>query len=164
MDWTTLANIGTVFQTVVVSMAAVYGFIQLRDMLKSRHLQATIELLDILGAEDVVTARRAVHRLTAEPAEVLEADWIDIDRLSKSYNRAGWLLSHGLVDREMLLDMYCESILLAWDKLQEYIVYAREVRRFPRWQRQFQLLAREARNYADSHGYVSSALGPSSRA
>lgn len=154
MDWMTLANIGTIIETVVVIIAAVYGFIQLREMLKARHFQATIELLDILGSDDVSGARHAALRVSSPAADASEAEWNDIQKASIAFNRAGWLLSHGLLDREMLFDMYCETIVKAWDKLQPYIEYAREARRFPRWQRHFELLTLDAREYGERHGHL----------
>jgi hypothetical protein len=154
MDWTTLANIGTVVETVLVTIGAIYGLVQLREILKSRHLQATIELLDILGSDDVAAARQAALEVSVPAGDLSEAEWKNIHKASLSFNRAGWLLTHGLVDKEMLFDMYCESIVGAWDKLEPYVEYAREAGRFPRWQRHFELLAEDARGYATRRGYL----------
>lgn len=151
MDWSTLASIGAVIQTVVLVIAAIYGYRQVREMAKARDLQATIELLDIIGSDEVTRARHATFNLLPLPPYLSEAEWSDIEKTSKAFNRAGWLLKHGLLDREMLFDMYCETIFNAWDKLRPYIVHARETRRFDRWQRHFEDLANEAREYSRCH-------------
>ena len=88
------------------------------------------------------------------PPYLSEAEWSDIEKTSYAFNRAGWLLTHGLLDRDMLLDMYCETIFKAWNKLCPYIVHARTARRFPRWQEHFQELARDALDYAKLHGFA----------
>ena len=146
IDWATLASFATVVQGIIVVIAAIYAYSQVREATRSRDLQATIELFELLGADDIKEIRRRLSTLSTKPEELSDEQWFEIEKVSNSYNRAGLLVAHGLLDEDILQDLFAETILLSWEKFSPYIQYERK-RRFGRYQNYFEYLAKRSQNF-----------------
>jgi len=146
MDWANLANIASVVEAVVVIFAAIYGVFQLREAVKGRNLSATIEMIELLGNDEFKDALANTVNLSKEPSQLSAKEWKVITKVAYPINRVGALMSHKMIDQEIVLELYAETINSAWKMLKPYIEY-RRVKTHQRWVINFERAAVQAQKF-----------------
>jgi len=96
---------------------------------KLRKLQATREILNEIGREEVADARHWVLRdmpETYDPKTLSDADRKKLWRVLVSLDRVAYMVKQGLIPDEALFNWQGDEIQLLWVKLERYIRYVRE--------------------------------------
>jgi hypothetical protein len=81
--WNALTAISTLLGTTVLTIAAIFGYRQLREATRARQLQATLAVLDFISDPALREARRFVYQHSAALAEKLSSEqgmgWSELD-------------------------------------------------------------------------------------
>ncbi len=126
----TLATFGTF---VVIAATAIVAIVQLRHARSSNHITALNELRETRETPNFQVASQFVHgRLSAklqDPAfryqlavpgartDELRSFFGMIGTIGNFYEGMGTLVKTGLVDRELVLQMFTSNVTTAWEKL-----------------------------------------------
>jgi hypothetical protein len=149
--WSTLASIATVLGVVFVISAAMVALRQLKEMTKARHLEAMLQVYEMIGSEAARKNRRFIYtELKSAPEELTFEERELVEKVIVVYERIGKLVESDLVPRDELLEGHCEVILRSWKKLEPYIRHYRKVSS-GRHAKHFETLARVAQEYHSKH-------------
>ena len=125
-DWAALAQI---VQLLVVLYALYYAWGQVAEAGRARKLQATRELLNEIGSEDI---RKARHHVLDEMSsdDVLDLSQIEdknwqARKVAVAYDRVGYMVSQRLIPEDALFYFQRDEIQALWMKLEPYIVKVR---------------------------------------
>ena len=149
--WTKLAGIATTLEAVVVTVGAIYAAIQWRESVRSRNLTVTVQMLEILGDEEIKQAIRLLRELPQEPEKLSDQDWNLVAKVSHRFSRVGLLVLHKMLEEEIVLDMYSGMIISTWERLRPYILFRRAQDDPSRWQCHFEQLAACSYKYRQEH-------------
>lgn len=149
-EWITA--LAAVASTVIVTMAAVAGLVQLREMTKQRRLEVFMHLADQISGDDARGVRQQVYdRVAYAPMPPTSDDLFVADAALSSLDRL-WILTHEkMLDRDTVLQYYGEMICRLWIALRPLVEFER-TRRGPWYRRRAELLAAEANDYLVSRG------------
>jgi hypothetical protein len=134
----TLATFGTF---VVIAATAIAAIVQLRHARSSNHIAALNELRETMEAPEFETADHFVQtQLSAklqDPAfryqiavpsartDEVRPLWGMIRAIGNYYETMGVLVATGLVDRELVLQVYCERVISAWERFEPVVTIGR---------------------------------------
>jgi hypothetical protein len=139
--WSAIGAGSAAIGTVVVSLAAIYAYMQVREAKASRTLGAMITIYEQYQSLDSRLARATLYRgddLTKYSDEELEP----IRRLLSQFELLGILVEHTLLDFELVANVF-DDVPIMWRLLQPYILDRRERRKNPRRAIYFELLAQK---------------------
>lgn len=149
--WNVAASITTVLGFFVIIYTVLVALGQLKEMTRTRHLEAMLRVYEIIGSREARTQRRFLYtQLTSSPAQLSSEERDHVEDVSASFDRIGKLIEDGLVPKEMLFDSHCEMIIRCWIKLKPYIIYHRQ-QIGGRHVEHFELLANQAIRYHQKH-------------
>ncbi|MFZ4658456.1 MAG: DUF4760 domain-containing protein [Caldilineaceae bacterium] len=149
--WATLASIATVLGFAVVIWAAFVALAQLKEMTRSRHLEAMLQLYEMIGSDQARADRRYIYsKLKSSPENLSSEEWDYVEKVSVIFDRIGNLANHGLVPKDEFFESHCEIIIRSWTKLEPYIRYRRRLYG-GRFANQFEQLANNASKYHSKH-------------
>lgn len=120
-----VASVGTFL---VILVTAVAAFIQLRHMRSGNQIAALTECREIIESREFFTARRFVQDdlpiLLQDPAivprlerRVLDDQLQPINFIGNFFENLGAFVRFGIIDRAIVLDMWCLVVLAAWRAL-----------------------------------------------
>ncbi|MBI2908159.1 MAG: hypothetical protein HYX92_10975 [Chloroflexi bacterium] len=145
--WGFLRSNASVLQLFVVVPTVVYGAAQIRQARKATQIQALNQVHDLLAQRDVEKARTALRDGNYEDAIPYSEGTKDaIELVSRSYDRAGFLLWLKLIPERDLLANYSASALFQWSKLCKYIERQRGEEKYEA-RRYFEYLAWRSQRY-----------------
>jgi hypothetical protein len=149
--WSILASISTVLGSIVVIWAAIVALGQLKEMTQTRHLEAMIQVYDLIGSKEARGHRRFIYtKLKSKPEKLTTEEWGIVEDVSVTFDRIGNLVEHGLIPKGELYDGHCSVIAKLWIKLEPYIMYRRQLLG-TRFVEHFEKLALDAREYYSEH-------------
>jgi hypothetical protein len=149
--WSTLASVATVLGVVFVVYAAIVALGQLKEMTKARHLEAMLQVYEMIGSESARKQRRIIYtELRSAPEDLTTDERELVEQVSVTFERIGKLVESDLVPRNELLEGHCEVILRCWKKLEPYIAHYRRVSS-GRHAKHFERLATLAQEYHLKH-------------
>jgi hypothetical protein len=142
-----------VLQTLVLVVAGIVAWWQLREVQRARYLGAIIHVYDELGNRETYEDADAALGLPASieeytPEELELATWT-----TRVYEKLGFLVESGLIPAEYIIPLYSRRIVWTWDALQPFIQSQRSQRddggayRMSGDGRYFELLAKRALDY-----------------
>jgi hypothetical protein len=96
---------------------------QLNEAGKARKLQATREIINELGSEDVRKDRWWVLRemYPDDPTKLNRYERRRAGRVAVAYDRVGFMVKQDLVDEHALFDFQQDEIKMLWEKLEPII-------------------------------------------
>jgi hypothetical protein len=145
--WSSAASVATIIGAGVVIYAAVVAVGQLKEMTKTRHLEAMLRVYDMIASPEARASRRFIYSdLRSAPGKVTSEEREKIEDVSVMLDRVGALVSAGLVPQDLLFASHREMIIRSWDKLAPYVAYNR-LHRYPSFASHFEQLASLARNH-----------------
>ncbi len=145
--WSDAASVATIIGAGVVIYAAVVAVGQLKEMTKTRHLEAMLRVYDMIASPEARASRRFIYsELRSAPDRVTSEEREKIEEVSVMLDRVGALVSAGLVPKNLLFASHREMIIRSWEKLAPYINYWR-MHRYPSFASHFELLADLAKKY-----------------
>ncbi len=158
-----LANLGTFL---VIAATTITAVVQLRHMRGSNQIDAMIALREDQDTPEFVKAthfvfgefgakmrdadfrHQIIHRAerTAENRPLIS----QISTVGNYFENMGLFAKNGLVDQDLVLEMYYTQILLTWATMEEYIVLVRSIRG-PTIYENFEYLAVKAQDWEAAH-------------
>lgn len=133
--------------TPLVVLGALAAWWQLREMAKARSLEGFSRMIGELSTPEMSKARRYVLRHDLPPAgSVPEYIYQRMHMVWVSFDKVGLMVEFELIPSELVLEMYYQSIIDSWEKLEPYIRYERETFK-RRYQEYFQKLYDRALTY-----------------
>jgi len=158
-EWVSAA--ATVGTLLVVLASAVGVFVQLRHMRGSNQITALTECRETLESEEFGRALRFVGyelpRLVQDPAEwpkitavPLEGKYLAIDTVGNFFESMGNFVKNGIIDKQIVCDVWSAIILRTWRSLAPVIAYFRSEAGDELWEN-FEYLAVLAQRYVDAH-------------
>lgn len=146
-----MSSIATVATAAIATIAAVFALVQVREMTRTRHLEAMLRVFEMLGAEDARKQRRFIYtQLKSSPERLTpEEQWV-VEQVTVTFDRLGRLVEMGLVPREELFQGHCEVVIRVWARLKPYIYHHRS-RVGGRHGHNFEELAKSAQEYFSAH-------------
>ncbi len=142
-----------VLQTVVLVVAGLVAWRQLREAQRARFLGAIIHMYDELGSREAYEDADAALGLPASieeytPEELELATWT-----TRVYEKLGFLVESRMIPAQYIIPLYSRRIIWTWDALQPFIQEQRRLRddggayRMSGDGRYFELLAKRAVGY-----------------
>jgi hypothetical protein len=133
VSWTSpdgVTAIATVISTLIVILAAVFAFHQLREMARARSAEAVVKIFEMM-IDDVETrsARRYVrtHELP-RPGKASEETFAKMYRVWVSFDNLGIMVFEGLLPERIPMEMFHTSVIECWEKLAPHIDHERNQR------------------------------------
>lgn len=126
--WSTLASIATTLGVMIVIPTAIVALRQLKEMTKARHLQAMLQVYEMIGSESARKHRKFIYTELKSAPETLTSDEREhVEQISITFDRIGILVASDLIPKDELLAGHCEVIIRTWNKLEPYIKHYRKV-------------------------------------
>jgi hypothetical protein len=126
--WSMLASIATVLGVIVVIPTAIIALRQLKEMTKARHLEAMLQVYEMIGSESARKHRKFIYTELKSAPEALTSDEREhVEQISVTFDRIGKLVASDLIPKDELLSGHCEVIIRSWNKLEPYILHHRKV-------------------------------------
>ena len=148
--WSVLASVATVFGFAVVIWASIIAVRQLKESTRTRHLEAMLQVYQMIGNEDARSSRRLVYNLDAEPGQLTAEQRDCVEKVTVSFDRIGFLVKSGLVPKDHFFESHCEVVIRSWRKLEPYIDH--HIQKVGgRHAHHFRFLAQEAEKYHAAH-------------
>jgi hypothetical protein len=158
-----LSAASTVIASIVVVVAAVLAFFELKHMARDATVSALSIVLNELGIQEVSRARHSLLTYPLPKVETLSDDKADYWRLHAvwtSFDKVGAMVHFELIPRDIILELYCESIIRCWHRLKPYIERERERLGHDQYQKYFEELYHTAVEYkGETYGREDLALG-----
>lgn len=149
--WSIWASIATVLGFIVVSYAAIVALGQLREMTKTRHLEAMLHVYEMIGSNEARKQRRFIYtELKSTPENPSDEEREIIEQVTVTFDRVGRLVESGLIPKNELLEGHSAIIIKAWSKLEPYISYQRKIIG-KRHAHNFERLVQIAQDYDSKH-------------
>jgi hypothetical protein len=150
---TLLEALVAVLQTVVLVVAGLVAWRQLREAQRARFLGAILRMYDELGSREAYEDADAALGLPVRieeytPEEMELATWT-----TRIYEKLGFLVDSGMIPAKYIIPLYSRRIVWTWDALQPFIQEQRRLRddggayRMSGDGRYFEMLATRAADY-----------------
>lgn len=158
-EWVSAA--ATVGTFMVVLASAVGVFVQLRHMRGSNQITALTECRETLESEEFGKALRFVGyelpRRLRDPAawpeiaaNPLSGEYLAIDTVGNFFESMGNFVKNGIIDKQIVCDVWSAIILRSWRALAPILAYYRRDTADMLWEN-FEYLAVLAQRYIDTH-------------
>jgi hypothetical protein len=138
--WSAIGAGSAAIGTVVVSLAAIYAYMQVREAKASRTLGAMITIYEQYQSLDSRLARATLYSGDDLLTEFSDEELEPIRRLLSQLELLGILVEHKLLDFELVANVF-DDVPIMWKLLEPYILDRREKRKNPRRAIYFELLA-----------------------
>lgn len=124
--WSMLASIATVIGVVILIPTAIVALRQLKEMTKARHLEAMLQVYEMIGSESARKHRKFIYtELKSTPEELTSNEREHVEQISVTFDRIGKLVASDLIPKDELFAGHCEVIIRSWNKLEPYIKHHR---------------------------------------
>jgi hypothetical protein len=138
-NWAAIAQIA---QAVIVLFALIYTVVQLNEVGKARKLQATRDIMNERGGEDVRKDRWWVlYEMDPDLTKLNEDQRWKALRIAVAYDRVGYMVKQHLIPEDALFYFQQDEIKMLWEKLEP--VVKEEQKRRPNHCKRFEDLYKE---------------------
>lgn len=127
--WNMVTAIATGIQAIVVIIAAIFAFYQVREANRARRDAVALALIERLNDVEAAQRRRRVYSL--KPKQVLcpsEQQLSDMGQVANEFHALGFLLKQGVVDERTVLGLYYGAATRGWAVLSPWIMKQRAKR------------------------------------
>ena len=156
--WNIVASVAVVIQSLVVVCGIILAVNQLKEMTKTRHLEAMLRVYDMIGSPEARKQRRFIYaELKSKPGKLTSEEQEIMEQVSVTLDRIGKLAESGLMPQDDLLEGHYEVFIRTWKKLEPYIRHHRQIAG-NRWVQHFEKFAKIAEDYRLKH-YPDANLG-----
>ena len=147
-------------ETVVLSITLVFLVVQIGfqgdeidEEAKSRQIDSLTQMFGSLDTDEASMNRKFVFTKLPDVTKASEEDWRVASKVWVSLDHVGLLVEYGLINEELVMEMYVETIIRCWIKLRAYVILERQKRGElgRRYQKYFELLAKKAEKYYIKH-------------
>ena len=121
MEWTWEAIAGFVAAGIVFG-AAIFAYVQLREMKRRRNADVVVEIYRELRNREAIETLRFIYRVEPEEVEHLpDQQRLDIERMCDRFEMLGILVCEGSIAESLALELILGSPLRCWRQLCPYI-------------------------------------------
>lgn len=138
--WNIISAIAASATAFIVLCTAIFAGVQLWEIRKSRNLDTSLTLYNILQKESVRTARRTLlvnigqnETKRNDFSQWTESETKDAEIACHTYNAAGVLTKLKLVSDDHIIQHWLYSIIDCWEVAQPMIQYYKNVRGVDYW-------------------------------
>lgn len=150
--WSAVSSAATVTGAVVVVYAAIVAVRQLKEMTRTRYLEAMLRVYELISSDDARDTRRYIYsELRSTPDALTLEEQRQVEKASVLLDRVGSLVAAGLVPADLVLSSHSTMIANLWDRLEPYIRFHRS-QRYESYVRYFEELAIAAKSF-QAKGY-----------
>ncbi|HKY55153.1 MAG TPA: HAD family hydrolase, partial [Anaerolineales bacterium] len=144
--WTAISSISTAIASIVVIIALIFTYRQIKEMVQARHLEALLEVFNKLTPEDISKSRRYI--LTndlPEPGSASPEVYEHMHKVWVSFDNLGLMVHLKMLPKEIALPMFYGQTIKFWNKLERHIQYEEYIRKtwYQIYFKQFYELSRE---------------------
>jgi hypothetical protein len=128
--WAVVAAIAAAIQTAILAVAAFYAFTQVREAQRTRLLNIRTTLRQEIDSEESRKNRRALfNELPDDLTSSLtaEQEWV-VDRVVIEYENIASLIEDGLIDFNLIADLYGNGAVRSWKRVEPWIQKQRALR------------------------------------
>lgn len=154
-----LAAIGTF---VVIAATAVAAIVQLRHLRSSNQIHAITGVQEVIESPQFRTARRFIQdelpRLIKAPDfserikhRVLDDELVSLNIVGNIFENLGALCKYGIIDKEIVCDLFSGPILSAWNAMVPVIAIRRRALDAPALLENFEYLAMLCEDFETRH-------------
>ncbi len=112
---------------VLIVTAAIIGR-QLREMTRTRHLEAMLKVYDLISSSEARSMRKFIYNeLNSDPDKISCEERNIVEQVCVDFDNIGKLVKSRLVPANELLESHCEMFIRIWQKLAPYIQHHKEV-------------------------------------
>ena len=159
-EW--LTAIGTIGTFVVISASAVAALMQLRHMRATNQLSAITELFEVFESRAFQDARRFVNHELPKLLEDSANRKLALERpiparfeqarmILGFFENVGTLVKRGIIDADLLCDLWSPVIIGAWDRLSSWALSSRAAHDNVALYENFEYLAVTAQQWMEAH-------------
>jgi hypothetical protein len=153
-DWATAANVSTVIAAIIVSVAVILALWQITESRNTRFLEGTTSVFATFNRKDFRELRRFVYcDLPSDPESITGEQLVKAEEVWVTFNELASMLQNNFLHKNLIMQMYSDTIVRSWLKLAPHISKARRDRNDPGYMEPFRLMYEEARNYRKKKGY-----------
>ena len=144
MDWNMISAISTAFMALVILITAIFAVLQLREISRSRKVTAFMNLSQFLQREEIRRARRILIGTSGKSFEDWSEEEIEAaERACSTYDVAGIMVSKKLIEKDLVVNEWRDSIIKCWEAAKPMIEEYRKKRGKDFWD-DFEKLYKEA--------------------
>jgi Domain of unknown function (DUF4760) len=145
MDWLAITGFSTTVYCVATIVTAVILLWQLREVQRANRGQSYLTIVQYVQDESVRQARGVAFGLHSVPPESWSEEQVHAaEKVCASYDVIGMLARRKLVDEEMIVDSWGDSLRRLWPILEPLISRYRRERNAPEFWDDFEYLAKRA--------------------
>jgi len=123
MNWIIITALATVIMAISIIFTSIFAIFQLREIKKARKFDAFLNISQFLQREDIRKSRVSVLRDKWENTlEQCEALGLALS----SYEALWYMIFNNLVEKELVLAQYRQSIIITWEKFKPVILEYRK--------------------------------------
>jgi hypothetical protein len=130
MMWEAMSAISTLVGTIVVIIAAIFAYFQLKEMTNARWAEAVTKVFDMLVTNNEISEARRYIRNNDLPnpgnasPEVYEQMW----KVWVSFDNLGVMIVFKMLPEHLPLEMFHSTVIECWEKLEPHIIHERRER------------------------------------
>lgn len=153
-DWSVAANISTVIAAIVIIVAAILALWQIRESRNARFLDGTMSIFEMFDRRGFRELRRFVYiDLPSEPETITPEQLLKAEEVWVTFNELAVMLQNNFLHRNLMMQMYSDTYVRSWLKLEPHVLKARRDRNDPGYMKPFQWMYEEAKSYRNAKGY-----------
>ena len=120
--WAAVSAISTAIMTAVVAISAIFALRQLREIAKTRSVEVIDLLFRTFHTDQARKDRQYIYSAQVPSYETATEETREqVDRVIDLYERIAFIATHGLVDRNVILEMYSGTYLTVWNCVRRYV-------------------------------------------
>jgi len=129
MDWNMIGAISTASMAVVILCTAIFAVLQLKEVSRSRKVTAFMNLSQFLQQQEIREARGALIQASGKDLKDWSQDEIKAaEKACSSYDVAGIMVSRKLIERDLIVNEWRDSIIKCWEAAKPMIIEYRRNR------------------------------------
>ena len=122
MDWNVIIAISTAFMALVILITAILAVLQLREISRSRKVTAFVDISQFLQREEIRDARGTLIEASRKDFK----DWSEgekeaAEKACSTYNVAGIMVVKKLIEKDLVVDEWRDSIIKYWEAAEPMI-------------------------------------------
>jgi hypothetical protein len=147
ITWESLNVIFSLIQTVVIVLTIGFAILEIKQLRRSHKLEVFVKLFDELSSPVARKNRVFIYSLkNKKPSELTTDDFLVIDEVLSSLDRAWILVQHKQIDEKFLYDVYGVIFLKIWSVVEPIVIHERK-RRGDYYRKRAESLVCDVKNY-----------------
>lgn len=129
MCWDMITALSTVFMSLVIFITVIFALLQLIEIKKARRFDAFLNIAKFLQRDDIREARLFLLSKLWKDVNIKDISPDDDYKLGKAlsiFEALGEMVSKKVVEKELILGQYQDTIIRSWEQVEQLIFQYRE--------------------------------------